>query len=169
MSAPLRPPRVLGVDPGSRVTGWGLVTRDRGRYVYVDAGVIKVGDGEMAPRLLGIFSGLGEVIARLQPDCVALEAIFAHKSSTSALVLGQARGVAILAAARAGVPVHEYNAATMKKTVSGNGRADKAQMARAVGMLLGVPQEGAHDQADALALAITHLAHAGLRQALEAR
>lgn len=159
--------RVLGVDPGSRSTGWGVVVRDHGRYRALASGAILTGGGEMGPRLWTIHRGLQEVIAAHGPDCVALEAIFAHKSSTSALVLGQARGIVLLAAAQAGLPVFEYNASTIKKSVTGSGRADKDQVGRMVRMLLGEAFDGPHDRADALAIAMTHLAHAGLHAAIE--
>lgn len=160
--------RVLGIDPGSRTTGWAVVERERGRYHVVASGVIAAGDGEMGGRLLSIHRGLRAVLAEHQPESVAIEAIFAHKSSTSALVLGQARGVALLAAAEAGLSVSEYNAASVKKSVTGSGRADKEQIGRMVTLLVGDPLPGPHDRRDAVALAITHLAHAGFRAAVEA-
>jgi crossover junction endodeoxyribonuclease RuvC len=157
---------VLGIDPGSRVTGWGAVTRDRGRYVLVRSGAVRTRDSDAMPaRLLHIHERLRGALAETNPTCVAVEAIFAHRSSTSALVLGQARGVALLAAAEAGVPVHEYNASTVKKTVTGSGRAEKEQVQRAVAMLLGMRVQGPPDEADAIAIAMTHLAHAGMQAA----
>lgn len=143
------------------------MVRDRGRYRALASGAILPGTGDMALRLLAIHRGLKDIIHAHGPDCVALEAIFAHKSTTSALVLGQARGIALLAAAEAGLPVHEYNAMTIKKTVTGSGKADKAQMGKMVGMLVGEPIDGPHDRADAIAIAITHLSHAGLLAAVK--
>lgn len=152
---------MLGIDPGSTATGWGLVRRVRGRYKTLGHGVVRTRSKDPVPeRLARIHEGLAEVIATQTPDVVAIEAIFKHKSSESALRLGQARGVALLAAAQAGLAVHDYNAMTVKKTVSGYGRADKGQMARVVAMLLGVQDPIPSDAADALAIAMTHLAHA---------
>ena len=152
---------MLGIDPGSTATGWGLVRRVRGRYQSLGHGVVRTSTKQPLPaRLAKIHQGLADVIARDAPDVVAIEAIFKHKSSESALRLGQARGVALLAAAQAGLEVHDYNAMTVKKTVSGYGRADKGQMARVVGMLLGVKDDIPADAADALAIAMTHLAYA---------
>lgn len=157
---------VLGIDPGSRVTGWGAVARDRGRYVLLRSGAVRTRDSETMPeRLRQIHQALRSALAETTPACVAVEAIFAHRSSTSALVLGQARGVALLAAAEAGLPVHEYNASTVKKTVTGSGRAEKEQVQRAVAMLLGLRVEGPPDESDAIAIAMTHLAHAGMHAA----
>lgn len=153
--------RVLGIDPGSRSTGWGVVVRDHGRYRVLASGAIRTrSDAPMPERLLAIHKGLADALALWQPDCVAIEAIFAHKSATSALVLGQARGVALLAAAASGAAVFEYNAATIKSSVAGSGRADKDAVGRMVKLLVGDTVEGPHDAADAVAIAITHHAHA---------
>lgn len=152
--------RVLGVDPGSRSTGWGLVEREAGRYRLVAGGAIRTdSDALTGDRLREIYEGLLEVIDRYKPECAAIEAIFSHKSSTSALKLGQARGVALLALAQRGLAVQEYNAMTVKSSVAGSGRADKEQMQRMVGLLLGAPVPGPHDVSDAVAIAITHHAH----------
>ena len=159
--------RILGIDPGSRVTGYGLVTQRRGRYHLIDAGVVRTRPKDPVPdRLAAIHAGLAEVISRCEPQQVAIESIFRHKSSESALRLGQARGVALLAAAQAGLQVYEYNAMTIKKSVTGSGRADKAQVARVVGMLLGRDLGLPSDATDAVAIAITHLAHGRHRAAL---
>ncbi|MCB9760859.1 MAG: crossover junction endodeoxyribonuclease RuvC [Alphaproteobacteria bacterium] len=152
---------VLGIDPGSTVTGYGLVDRHRGRYQMVTAGVIKTSSKDPVPhRLREIHEGLVAVLTVHRPQAIAIEAIFRHKSSESALKLGQARGVALLAAAQANLPVFEYNAMTIKKSVTGTGRADKKQIARVVSMLLGQEVDLPHDATDALAIGITHLAHA---------
>lgn len=151
---------VLGIDPGSRVTGYGVVTQHRGRYRFIDAGVVKTRPKNPVPtRLATIHAGLREVLERHKPDEVSIESIFRHKSSESALRLGQARGVALLAAAQLDIPIYEYNAMTIKKSVTGTGRADKAQIARVVSMLLGKQLDLPSDATDALAIAITHLAH----------
>lgn len=156
--------RVLGIDPGSRTTGWGIVTEERGRYVHVASGAVcAVEDAPLSDRVLVIHQGLVEVLRLHTPEVVAVEAIFHHKSVLSALKLGHARGVALLAAAQAGLPVVEYPPALVKQAVSGYGRADKDQVAHMVGLLLGVKVEGPADVTDALAVAITHLAQARTR------
>lgn len=155
--------KVLGIDPGSRSTGWGIVVREAGRYRRVGSGAIRTGledpDSSAPDRLREIYEGLRSVLALYKPDCAAIEVIFAHKSSISALKLGQARGVALLALAQQEIPIYEYNAMVIKTTVAGTGRAEKEQMERMVGMMLGVELEGPHDEADALAIAITHHVH----------
>jgi crossover junction endodeoxyribonuclease RuvC len=151
---------VLGIDPGCGATGFGLVDKVRGRFVLVGAGAIQSKASQpMEQRLAAIYEGLVAQIQVYKPEVVAIESIFRHKSSESALKLGQARGVALLAAAQANVPIFEYNAMTIKKSVTGSGRADKKQMARVVAMLLGKPVEGPHDAVDAVAIAMTHHAH----------
>ena len=152
---------VLGIDPGSTVTGYALVERVRGRYRLMTAGVVKTtSKQEMPHRLRIIHEGLESVLTVHKPGVVSIEAIFRHKSSESALRLGQARGVALLAAAQANLPVFEYNPMTVKKSVTGNGRADKQQVKRAVTMLTGQKLDLPYDAYDAIAIAITHLAHA---------
>jgi crossover junction endodeoxyribonuclease RuvC len=153
--------RVLGIDPGSRRTGWGVVERDRGRYTLVAAGAVVTDPGASMPeRLLHIHRSLAGILSLHAPDAIAVEQIFAHKSAASALVLGQARGVALVAAAASGSPVFEYNASTVKRSVGGAGSADKKAVARMVEMLLGEAVNGPADATDAVALAITHHAHA---------
>lgn len=162
--------RVLGVDPGSRSLGWSVVVREHGRYRLLAGGAVRPDpERPMGERLDALYQGLRAAIAEGRPDCAALEAIFSHRSAASALVLGQARGVALLALAHAGLPVYEYNASTVKLSVAGSGRADKAQVGRMVALLLGGAPEGPHDVADAAAIAITHHAHAGRLAALGAR
>ncbi|MEQ1565860.1 MAG: crossover junction endodeoxyribonuclease RuvC [Myxococcota bacterium] len=152
---------VFGIDPGSTVTGFGVVSTERGRYRFVAAGGIATSaDQPMEQRLLRIYEGLLEAFDANPSDGVAIEAIFRHKSSESALRLGQARGVALLAAAQRGHAPAEYNNATVKRTIGAHGQADKESVARMVRMLLGegVPT-GKHDVTDALAIALTHCAH----------
>ncbi len=156
--------KVLGIDPGSRSTGWGIVVREAGRYRRVASGAIQTGRADpehsSAPdRLREIYEELRTVLTLHRPDCAAIEVIFAHKSSISALKLGQARGVALLALAQQDIPIYEYNAMVIKTTVAGTGRAEKEQMERMVQMMLGVELSGPHDEADALAIAITHHVH----------
>jgi crossover junction endodeoxyribonuclease RuvC len=159
---------VLGIDPGSRRCGYGVVERAGGRLSLLDSGVLAPGDLPMPARLAAILEGLGEVIERVRPAEVSVEQVFAGASPRSALVLGQARGVALAAAARAGLPVFEYAPAEVKLAFTGSGRASKDQMLRTARMLLGVAAE-LSDEADAIAIAVCHLARRGARLALAGR
>lgn len=162
------PMRVLGIDPGSTVTGFGVVELSRGRYAHIGSGCVKTSaDEPMGERLVRIHAGLRDAIALYDPQEIAIEAIFRHKSSESALRLGQARGVAILAAAQAGFQAYEYNNSTVKATVGAHGKADKDAIAKLVTLLLGVRPDGPADVTDALAIAITHCAHARTRMLLQ--
>ncbi|MEL6349842.1 MAG: crossover junction endodeoxyribonuclease RuvC [Myxococcota bacterium] len=159
---------VFGIDPGSNATGYAAVRRQRGRYFLLEAGVIRTHTKAPVPqRLLKIHLGLKEALQRLEPDCVAIEAIFRHKSSESALRLGQARGVALLAAAEAGLDVTPYNPMTVKKTVGGHGRASKKEMIMLVSRLVGATRDLPSDAADATAIAITHINSAALQSRLQ--
>ena len=154
--------RILGIDPGIRNTGWGVVCLDRGRLVHIANGVIrpdpKTAD---ADRLAVIADGLGEVIAAHRPESAAIEEIFVAKSAASALKLGMARGVAMMQCAGAGLAVSELAARQVKKAVVGTGSADKAQISAMVTRLLSVTAVNA-DAADALAIAIAALNAGGL-------
>ncbi len=148
--------RVLGVDPGSRVTGFGVIDIDNGRLRYVTSGCIKIKDKELPARLKTIFEGLSEVIEGSSPDFMAVENVFVSNNARSALILGQARGAAISAGVNKGLDIGEYTALQIKKSVVGYGQADKSQvqhMVKSILSLEGVPQE---DAADALACAICH-------------
>lgn len=150
--------RVIGIDPGSRTTGWGVVERVGGKLSAVGSGVIRTKPDEPMPsRLQAIHLGLLAAINTLRPTEAAMEEIFMHKSAASALVLGQARGVALLATA--GIPLTTYNAMTIKNSVSGSGKADKDQVARMVKLLLTMEKDCPADETDALAVALTHLVH----------
>lgn len=153
---------VLGIDPGSRRCGYGVVVREGQRLRVVESGVLIPGDLPMPERLGLILAGLDAVIARSRPGEVSVEQVFSGVSARSALVLGQARGVALAVAARAGLPVFEYTPAEAKLSFTGNGRADKEQMMRSARLLLGTVPE-LSDEADALALAVCHLARRQLR------
>lgn len=149
---------VLGIDPGSRRCGYGLVERSGSRFRARRAGVIAPGATlPLAPRLARILDELSRIIAESGADAVSVETAFCGQSPRSALVLGQARGVALAAAARAGLPVYEYAPAEVKRAFTGSGRADKAQMMRTARTLLGIDPARA-DVADALAVAVCHLA-----------
>lgn len=148
---------VLGVDPGTVRTGWGVVALEGPRLRGVAAGVVCVDERlPLEQRLAAIFDGLAAVIAAHAPDSAAVEDVFFAKYPAAALKLGHARGVALLAAARAGLSVTAYPPATVKRAVAGRGAADKAQIARMVTAILGFSTLPAVDATDALAVAITH-------------
>ena len=151
--------RIFGIDPGSQRTGYGCVERIGRRQALVICGSLSGPKGATFPdRLHAIHEGLKALIARHQPDCVAIEDIFHHRNVRSALKLGQARGIALLAASEAGLPVVSYAPATVKRAVVGYGRAEKQQVQQMVKLLLGLAQPPSpHDAADALAVAICHL------------
>lgn len=148
--------RVLGVDPGTVVTGWGVLDSDRGRLVRVASGTIRVGRGEVSARLAAIYEGLRAIIAEHEPGVLSLERNFVARNVQSAFRLGEARGVAMAAAAGAGVELSEYTPATIKKSVVGHGRADKAAVQVAVCRLLSIGDLDSSDEADALAAAACH-------------
>ncbi len=148
---------VLGIDPGSRRCGFGVVERAGTRLRVLESGVLVPGELPIAERLGRILGGLDAVIARSRPDAVSVEQVFCGASARSALVLGQARGVALAAAARAGLAVFEYAPSAVKLAFTGNGRAGKDQMLRTARMILGVDPR-LSDEADALAIAVCHLA-----------
>lgn len=151
--------RVFGIDPGSGRTGYGCIDSDGSRLRFVACGAIAAVPGDRLPQKLSrIHASLKDLLAMHRPDCVAIENLFHAKNARSALILGHARGVAMLAAVDAGLPVIEYTPAEVKVAVVGYGRAEKTQMQQMVKLLLGlevVPTP--HDAADALALAICHL------------
>jgi len=151
------PRRVLGIDPGSRVCGYGLVVADGNRLAYVECGVLTAPeDWPMEARLGEIARSLGEVIAELRPTEVAVEDVFSRVNARSALALAQARGMALAVIGMATLPVSSYTAPFVKKAVAGAGRAEKGQIARMVQALLGLSSVPRADAADALAVAITH-------------
>ena len=155
---------VLGIDPGSRTTGYAVVSRKSGRFHLVEAGTVCSNPKNDIPtRLHTIYTGLYEIIGRFSPDSAAIEAIFRHKSSESALRLGQARGVALLALAQYKLPITDYNPMTVKKSIGGSGRAGKTEMIRVVTRLLGLKKDLPSDAADAAAIAMTHLIHSAFQ------
>ena len=156
--------RVLGIDPGSETTGWGVVEGDARRYELVAFGVVRASARErFAARLLKISAGVEEALARYRPDVCAVEEAFFAVNVQTALKLGQVRGVVLLAAERAGVEIAEYAPRLVKQTVVGYGAAEKHQVQEMVRVLLKLKQPPQpHDAADALALAICHLHHAAL-------
>jgi crossover junction endodeoxyribonuclease RuvC len=148
---------VLGIDPGTRRTGFGVVVRRGSRLAHVDNGLVAPkADLPLATRLKAIHEALAEAIARYRPDVVAIENVFVHRNVRAALKLGHARGVAMLCAAQAGLDVHEYSPAEVKMSVVGTGRAEKDQVAQMVRLLLALPEVAQTDASDALAVAICH-------------
>lgn len=152
--------RILGIDPGLRVTGFGLIEQSGQKLVYVASGCIRSGDGELPQRLKVLLEGLQEVIASYQPQCAAIEQVFVNVNPKSTLLLGQARGAAICAAVTSALPVAEYTALQVKQAVVGTGHARKEQVQAMVRRLLQLPGDPSPDAADALACAICH-AHGG--------
>ncbi|EGL54021.1 MAG: crossover junction endodeoxyribonuclease RuvC [Pseudomonadota bacterium] len=155
-------PRILGIDPGSRKTGFGIIEIDGKKIKHVINGRLMVGDGEFADRLRQIFEGLTDLIERYQPDMMAIEKVFLHKNADSALKLGQARGAAICAAVNQQLTVSEYTATQIKKAVVGNGHANKAQIQYMMSVILSLPESPEEDAADALACALTHAHHSAI-------
>lgn len=157
---------VLGIDPGTHRLGYGAVTRRGSRYVHHAHGVLRApAAAELPERLRVIADGLERVIAELQPQVVAIEQAFFARDAHAALVIGHARGVAMLMAARARCTVTEYPPALVKRTVVGSGRAQKAQVTAMIRSILGLPEAPEEDAADALAVAICHASATGLLRA----
>jgi crossover junction endodeoxyribonuclease RuvC len=153
--------RILGIDPGLQITGFGIVDKTGNQLVYVTSGCIKTAAaGDLATRLKTILDGLNEIITSASPDQVALEKVFVNKNPQSTLLLGQARGTAMCAAVLHALPVSEYTALQIKQAVVGNGHAAKVQVQGMVVRLLRLAGEPGADAADALACAICH-AHGG--------
>ena len=149
--------RLLGIDPGSRVTGYGILDMDGPRSRYVASGCIQTDSARPLPeRLKTIFEGVSGVIREYQPVEAAVEQVFMHRNPDSALKLGQARGAALCAVVMAGLPVSEYAPRAIKQAVVGGGAADKSQVQRMVALLLSLPEPPPADAADALAVAICH-------------
>ncbi|MFP1682689.1 crossover junction endodeoxyribonuclease RuvC [Alloalcanivorax sp. C16-1] len=147
---------LMGIDPGSRHTGYGVISQVGNRTTVVDFGTINTTGAEMAPRLGQIFAGLREVLALHRPDEVGIEKVFMARNPDSALKLGQARGAAITAVVQGGVPVFEYSARQVKQAVVGRGGAEKGQVAEMVRHLLKLDKRPQADAADALAIALCH-------------
>ena len=160
--------RLIGLDPGLRLTGWGVIDVEGNRLRHVAHGVVSVpADGTLADRLRRLFEGVAVVLQDHRPVEAAVEETFVNVNPASTLKLGQARGVVMLAPARAGLPVFEYAANLVKKSVTGVGHADKRQVAMMVGRLLpGI--DAISDAADALAVAVCHAHHRATQRRIEA-
>lgn len=155
--------RILGIDPGLRTTGFGVLDADGARLRYVASGVIQTASadqGNLPARLKLLFDGIRELVARYQPEVAAVEIVFVNVNPQATLLLGQARGACVTALVASELPVAEYTALQMKKAVAGHGKAGKAEVQQMVRRLLRLPAAPGADAADALGLAITH-AHAG--------
>lgn len=149
--------KILGIDPGSRITGYGVISKEGNRLIHVDNGAIFTDKAKDFPaRLERIYRGLAEIIETYRPDAVAVENIFFSNNVQSALKLGQARGAAIVAGVIAGLPVFEYTALQVKQAVVGNGKAAKQQVQQMIKVLLNLPEIAQEDASDALAVAVCH-------------
>ncbi len=148
--------RILGIDPGSRITGYGVIDVGGARLLHVASGCIRVQEGDLAARLAEIFEAVRRIVDTYEPQEVAVERVFMHRNADSALKLGQARGAAICAASRGAVSVAEYSAREVKQAVVGTGAAAKSQVQQMVRHLLGLREAPQSDAADALAVALCH-------------
>ena len=154
------PIRILGIDPGLRRTGWGLIEADGNRLIPIACGSLETsGRAALGARLVAIHDGLIEVIARYRPHEAAVEATFVNSNAVATLKLGQARGIAMLVPAKAGLSVAEYAPNVVKKTVVGAGHGEKAQIRMMIGVLLPKADPQSEDAADALAIAVCHAHH----------
>ena len=163
------PVRILGIDPGSRLTGFGVLDFSGSKAAYVASGTCKTVDGSFPERLRSIYESVGEIATRYRPDVVAIESVFMHKNAGSALKLGQARSAALCATFAINVDVHEYAPREIKQAIVGTGAATKEQVQHMVVALLGLDSTPAEDAADALAAALCHGHQRRIRHALDGR
>ena len=148
---------ILGIDPGQRTTGFGVIEKHGNKLRYIASGTVKTGsEGELPPRLKIILQGVSEIVGTYQPDCAAIEKVFVNVNPQSTLLLGQARGAAICALVHADLSVAEYTALQVKQAVTGHGKAAKEQVQEMVARLLSLPGLPGTDAADALGVAICH-------------
>lgn len=148
--------RILGIDPGSRLTGYGIIEIHAGRAIWVGSGCVRIKGDDLATRLRILVEGVAEILDHHQPTSVAVEQVFMHRNADSALKLGQARGAAISVVAGRHLPVHEYTPTQIKKAIVGKGNAAKAQVQHMVKAMLGLSHLPQEDAADALAVALCH-------------
>ncbi|MBS0001722.1 MAG: crossover junction endodeoxyribonuclease RuvC [Thioalkalivibrio sp.] len=148
--------RILGIDPGSRLTGFAVIETHGDRLRACGFGVIRTGSGELPQRLAAIFEGVERVVAEMAPEALAIESVFMARNAQSALKLGQARGAAICAATRTGLAVYEYAPRAVKLAVVGSGRAEKGQIQHMMQQILQIEESLQADAADALAVAVCH-------------
>jgi crossover junction endodeoxyribonuclease RuvC len=159
--------RIIGIDPGLRRTGWGVIEQSGTRLSYIASGTVTSdASSALCDRLAALFAGLDMILTRWEPHEAAVEETFVNRDAHATLKLGQARGIALLAPARAGLAVAEYPPNLVKKTVTGSGHAEKTQIQAMIGFLLPKATPDSIDAADALAIAITHAHH---RQATQVK
>lgn len=149
--------RILGIDPGSRISGYGLIEFHQGKLTYIASGCIRLNADDLSERLRQLFDGISVLMAEFQPNEMAIESVFMHKNASAALKLGQARGAAIVATAIHGISVDEYSARQIKQAVVGYGGAQKDQVQQMIVSLLGLSKTPQADAADALAVAVCHV------------
>ncbi|MBT8420783.1 MAG: crossover junction endodeoxyribonuclease RuvC [Gammaproteobacteria bacterium] len=148
--------RILGIDPGSRITGFGVISMETNHATYIAGGCIHVPQGDLASKLKTIFDGVSQIIEEHHPDEMVAEQVFFHRNPASALKLGQARGAALMAGILQALPIHEYAPAEIKQAVTGKGNATKEQVQYMIRLLLNLPKPPASDVADAFATALCH-------------
>jgi len=148
--------RILGIDPGSRLTGFGVIDETATGYQYIASGCLRIKGDDFPLRLKQIFAGISDIVEQYQPTEMAIEQVFMHKNADSALKLGQARGAAICAVQLFDIPVYEYAARQVKQAVVGKGSADKLQVQQMVKILLGITGELQIDASDALGISLCH-------------
>ena len=158
--------RILGIDPGTVITGWGVVDCESSGFRWVASGTVRAGRGEIASRLGHIYRVVSEVIENHRPQAMSLEGGFLSRNVQSAFRLGEGRGVVMAAAATAGLELCEYSPAVIKKAVVGYGRAEKSQVQAAMMRMLGLREQPSEDEADALAAAVCHGLRAGFDRKL---
>lgn len=160
--------RILGIDPGTRITGYGIIDVEGNRLHHVDNGIIKTRSSDPLPlRLKIIYDGLSTILKEFSPQAVAVEQVFLAKNPRAALTLGHARGTAVLSAVNLGLEVHEYSALQVKSAVVGYGHAAKQQVQQMVKVLINLPEVAQEDAADALAVAICHANSRTMQQAIK--
>ena len=158
--------RVIGIDPGTRKLGWGVVEQVGTRRRHLGHGTLVLTGETLADRLVGIDEGLSAMLAEHQPEAAAVESLFYSKNAQSSAKLGHARGVVLLLLRRAGLPIGEYPPAQVKRAIVGRGRADKRQVALVVASVLGLGEPPESDAADALAVALAHVGNLRLAEAM---
>ncbi len=159
--------RILGIDPGSRLTGFGIIEYHRHKEIYITSGCIRIKAKALPLRLQEIYTGITQIIERYQPTLSAVEQVFMSRNAASALKLGQARGAAIVACVQQGLSVHEYAPTQVKQAIVGKGHADKVQVQHMVKVLLSLSNIPQVDAADALAVALCHAHHSNLESSLK--
>lgn len=156
MTGSLKPVRILGIDPGSRITGYGIIDFHKNHVRHIASGCIHVRGSDLSARLRAIFEGIATIVDSEGPAELAVEQVFFHRNAASALKLGQARGAALMAGVARGLPLYEYSPNQVKQAVTGRGHAQKDQVQHMIKILLGLRELPASDAADALAVAICH-------------